>query len=84
MSQITQAQDITLEELQDQFGLQSFGTPGAFSEWQDVLPSPSPFERQQLKRMQQNYANLAWRRNFSEEAVKMVVLSPLLDLASRP
>ncbi|MEM8504923.1 MAG: type I restriction endonuclease subunit R [Cyanobacteria bacterium P01_D01_bin.1] len=46
------------------------------------MPALSEQERQQLLRVQQNYMNLSDKQNFSEEAVKMVVLSPLLDLAA--
>lgn len=88
MAQITQARDISLEDLKSQFDLQP-ATPqflsqflGQFlSERQSELSALSEFE-QQLMRVQQNYLNLSGRKNFSAEAVKMVVLSPLLDLAA--
>lgn len=38
-------------------------------------------EKSSLERVKSNYLNLTKRRPMSEEAVKMVVLSPLLDLA---
>ncbi len=39
-------------------------------------------EKLTLERVKSNYLNLTKRRPMSEEAVQMVVLSPLLDLAS--
>ncbi len=82
MAQTAQARDVSLEELKSQFGLQPAAQANFLSEWQGELSAPSEFEQQQLIRVQQNYLNLSGRKNFSEEAVKMVVLSPLLDLAA--
>ncbi|MGF1521424.1 MAG: type I restriction endonuclease [Leptolyngbyaceae cyanobacterium] len=81
MTQLIQAKDISLEDLQIQFNLQSAAQKDFFNEWQENLPESTEPEKQQLARVQQNYFNLSMRRNFSEEAVKMVILSPLLDLA---
>jgi hypothetical protein len=81
MSQLIQARDISLEELQSQFNLQLSSIEDFFNELQIDFPEPTDFEKQRLERVRQNYLNLASRRSFSEEAVKMVVLSPLLDLA---
>lgn len=86
MAQTAQARDISLEDLKSQFSLQPAAQADFFSEWQSEwqgeLSALSELEQQQLIRVQQNYLNLSGRRNFSEEAVKMVVLSPLLDLAA--
>ena len=81
MVSITQAKDISLEELEEQFNLQLDDRSDFFSEWQREATETTPFEKQQLERLRANYKNLARRRNFFEESVKMVVLSPLLDLA---
>ncbi len=81
MVQTTQVKDISLETLQDQFDLQAVPYQDFFDEWQEESAPLSEFEQQQLARVQQNYGNLAKRSSFSEESVKMVVLSPLLDLA---
>ena len=78
--QTIQARDISLYELEEKFGLQSTDTD-FFTEWTDNLPSLTDLEKQSLKRVQSNYFNLTRRSLISEEAVKMVVLSPLLDLA---
>ncbi|MEM8642175.1 MAG: type I restriction endonuclease subunit R [Cyanobacteria bacterium P01_G01_bin.54] len=84
------SRDLSLAELQEQFDLQRADQPDFFPEWQTSgaiafgsaqSAIASATEKQQLQRIQQNYLNLASRKVFSEEAVKMVVLSPLLDLA---
>lgn len=79
--QTIQAKDISLYELEKKFNLQLSTDTDFFTEWKDNLPSLTDIEKQSLKRVQGNYFNLTRRRLISEEAVKMVVLSPLLDLA---
>lgn len=81
MASITQAREISLEDLEEQFNLQLDERDDFFSEWQREAAEATSFEKQQLERLRSNYQNLAKRKNFSEESVKMVVLSPLLDLA---
>ncbi|MBE9079546.1 type I restriction endonuclease subunit R [Romeria aff. gracilis LEGE 07310] len=81
MTQISQARDISLEELHCHFNLEIATSEDFFGEWRASLPAATDYEKGLLERVQQNYLNLASRRSFSEEAVKMVVLSPLLDLA---
>lgn len=81
MVQTIQAQDISLEELQEYFGLQLTSDSKFFPEWQDNLPSLTDEEKRCLERVSSNYFNLVNRRPLLEEGVKMVVLSPLLDLA---
>ncbi|NEQ35392.1 MAG: type I restriction endonuclease subunit R [Okeania sp. SIO3I5] len=81
MVQNIQAQDITLEELQENFGLQLTTDSQFFREWQDNLPSLTDEEKRSLERVRSNYFNLVNRRPLLEEGVKLVILSPLLDLA---
>ncbi len=81
MVPIIQARDISLYELEEKFGLQLSTDKDFFAEWTNNLPSLTEIEKQSSKRVQSNYFNLTRRRLISEEAVKMVVLSPLLDLA---
>ncbi|NER20490.1 MAG: type I restriction endonuclease subunit R [Symploca sp. SIO1C2] len=76
-----QAQELPLEELQEHFGLQLTTDSKFFPEWQDNLPSLTDEEKLRLERIRSNYFNLVNRRPLLEEGVKMVVLSPLLDLA---
>lgn len=75
------ARDIILDELEEKFGLQLVTDTAFFTEWTDDLPSMTDAEKFTLERVKSNYLNLTKRRPMSEEAVKMVVLSPLLDLA---
>ncbi len=81
MVQTFQARDISLDELKSKFGLRSVSNQDFFDEWQQVSPALSEFDHACLNRIQRNYQHLASQKSFSEEAVKMVVLSPLLDLA---
>ncbi len=81
MALIVQSKDITLDQLQASFNLQQASDPNFFREWQEDLPFLKEEEKLVLERVKHNYANLIFRRSLSEEAVKMVVLSPLLDLA---
>jgi predicted type IV restriction endonuclease len=81
MVQTTPARDISLYELEEKFGLQLVASADFFPEWVNDLPSLTAEENSSLERIQGNYLNLTQRRPISEEAVKMVVLSPLLDLA---
>lgn len=80
MVQTIQARDISLYELEDKFGLQLVTNSDFFPEWIKDLPSLNDAEKLSLERVKSNYLNLTQRRPMSEEAVKMVVLSPLLDL----
>jgi hypothetical protein len=80
MVQTIFAKDISLYELEEQFGLQPTDDQ-CFTEWLSDSPSVNESEKQVLNRVRSNYLNLIKRRFMSEEAVKMVVLSPLLDLA---
>ncbi|WP_193193785.1 type I restriction endonuclease subunit R [Nostoc sp. MG11] len=81
MVQIIPARDISLYELEEKFGLQLTTDTNFFPEWIENLPILTDGEKQALDRVKSNYLNLNKRRLMSEEAVKMVVLSPLLDLA---
>ena len=74
-------QDITLEELQENFGLQLITDSQFFREWQDNLPSLTDEEKRSLERVRSNYFNLVNRCPLLEEGVKLVILALLLDLA---
>jgi hypothetical protein len=80
MVQTIFAKDISLYELEEQFGLQPTDDP-CFTEWLSDSSPVNESDKQALNRVRSNYLNLIKRRFMSEEAVKMVVLSPLLDLA---
>jgi len=81
MVQTIQAKDITLYELKTIFGLQRVEDDEFFRDWQDNLPEITDVEKQQLDRVKANYFNLIEYPPLLENTVKMVVLSPLLDLA---
>jgi hypothetical protein len=90
MVKTIQARDISLYELEEKFGLQLVTDSSFFTEWTENLPILTDGEKSAMSndkplhvyaRVQSNYFNLNQRRPMSEEAVKMVVLSPILDLA---
>jgi hypothetical protein len=81
MVQFIQAKNIGLAYLKERFGLQKAENETFFSEWLDNLPEITDLEKQYLDRVKSNFLNLAERPPILENAVKMVVLSPLLDLA---
>ncbi|WP_414755271.1 type I restriction endonuclease [Anabaena sp. CCY 9910] len=81
MVQTIQARDISLYELEETFGLELVTDSNFFPEWRENLPLLTDIEKSSLERVKSNYSNLTKRRPMSEEVVKMVVLSPLLDLA---
>lgn len=81
MAQIVKARDISLYDLEEKFGLELNTDTLLFKEGLENLPALTEAEKQSLERVKSNYLNLTKRRFMSEEAVKMIVLSPLLDLA---
>ena len=81
MAQTIPAQDITINDLKTKLNLQQTNERQFFREWQDNLPEVSESEKQLLERIKTNFLNLIEYLPMLENAVKMVVLSPLLDLA---
>jgi hypothetical protein len=81
MVQTIQARDISLYDLEEKFGLELVTNLDFFTEWVENLPQLTDVDKLSLERVKNNYLNLTKYRPMSEEAVKMVVLSPLLDLA---
>ncbi len=73
-------EQLTLYDLEQQFGLQEVADASFFSEWQDDLPALSSAEQERLARVEAAYANLE-RRSLLENTVKLAVVAPLLDLA---
>ncbi|NJL47698.1 MAG: restriction endonuclease subunit R [Leptolyngbyaceae cyanobacterium SM2_5_2] len=72
---------ISLRRLHQDFGLVKVSQPGLFPEWQVDQPGLTDLERSTLSHLRQNFMyQLEWGQ-LSENLVKMVVLSPLLDLA---
>lgn len=81
MVQTLKASDVTLGDLVEQFGLAVTHNPQFFPEWTQASTEITDQEVQILERVRSNQENLLKTPPLSEEAVKMVVLSPLLDLA---
>ncbi|MBW4553279.1 MAG: restriction endonuclease subunit R [Aphanocapsa sp. GSE-SYN-MK-11-07L] len=82
MVQILQARNVTLGELSDRFGLELTDNEQFFWEWQDNLPDVAHTERERLDRVKSNFLDLLEYPPLLENTVKLVVLSPLLDLVN--
>lgn len=80
MVQTIAAEKITLYDLEKKFQLSLVENQQFFREWQEGLPELTDKEKEHLERVKASYFNLA-KRPMLEDIVKMVVLSPLLDLA---
>ncbi|MCL1474091.1 restriction endonuclease subunit R [Argonema antarcticum] len=76
-----QAKDISLSVLENKFGIQLVEDEQFFREWQDNLPEITDFDKQFLDQVKASYFNLIKYPPMLETTVKMVVLSPLLQLA---
>ncbi|MGF1521727.1 MAG: restriction endonuclease subunit R [Leptolyngbyaceae cyanobacterium] len=74
------ARDVKLHDLKARLGLQRSQDQSFFPEWSTGLPSLTKAEQHALDRIQRNYLYLL-EYPVMESIVKMVVLSPLLDLA---
>ena len=73
--------ELKLNDLHDRFSLVRVRDPAFFSEWCTDFPPLTEMEQLLLDRVQQNFLDQLATRSIIEESVKMVVLSPLLDLA---
>ena len=80
MVQTLPIEQLTLYDLEQQFGLQEVTDGSFFAEWQGELPALSSAEQERLARVEAAYANLE-RRSLLENTVKLAVVAPLLDLA---
>jgi hypothetical protein len=74
------ARTVKLHDLKSKFGLERVEDESFFSEWLEELPELSESDRQFLDHTKRNYLYLL-EYPVMESIVKMVVLSPLLDLA---
>jgi hypothetical protein len=81
MVQTFQAKNVTLGELSDRFGLELTEDEQFFQEWQIDRPELTAAEKQRLDRVKSSFSNLLEYPPLLEDTVKMVVLSPLLDMA---
>jgi hypothetical protein len=80
MTQAIAARKIKLHDLKTKFGLQQMQEETFFPEWLNDLPRLTEAQQQALDRIKRNYLYLL-EYPVMESIVKMVVLSPLLDLA---
>lgn len=78
---IIAANEITLRELKESFGLELTQDLNFFSEWLAADVLLSKLEREFLDRVKKNFVGLMEDPPMLENSVKMVVLAPLLDLA---
>jgi hypothetical protein len=75
------AGQVTLADLEDRYGLSLTTQENFFAEWCADLPSLSEVEQRSLDRVKANFTSLLKTPPLLENSVKMVMLSPLLDLA---
>lgn len=81
MPQLLNAQDITLADLQERWGVHRVTDADFLSEFKDGLQSLSELELLAVERIKQNFLDQLQSRLLIEETVKLVVIAPLLDLA---
>jgi hypothetical protein len=81
MVQTIQARNVALYDLETNFKIEWVEDDQFFREWQDDLPEIKDAEKQRLDRVKASYRNLLKHPPLLENTVKMVVLSPFLDLA---
>lgn len=67
--------------LEDRYGLREATQPDFFSEWARGLGELTELEKQYLDRVKTHFKRLLKSPPLLENSVKMVVLSPLLDMA---
>ncbi len=72
--------DLSLSDLKEKFGLKRDRTDSFFDNWLVSAEALSNYEQQAIARLKKNYENII-ETNPLEEVVKLVVVSPLLDLA---
>ncbi|TAE59317.1 MAG: restriction endonuclease subunit R [Nostocales cyanobacterium] len=70
-----------LSILEARFNLQRINDEKFFTEWWEDLPEITDLQKQYLDRIREHFLRLIKRPPILENAVKMIVVSPLLDLA---
>jgi predicted type IV restriction endonuclease len=78
---LTNARNLTLSDLRRTCGLRPNTSDRYFQNWLDRSPPLNEYEQQGLERLAANYRYLLQEDSPLEEVIKLVVLSPLLDLA---
>ncbi|MDC0832042.1 restriction endonuclease subunit R [Geitlerinema sp. CS-897] len=75
------ARTVALSELEERFRLKFSDDLSIFPEWQSELPELSQEEKDRCDRIKTSYTYLLRYPPLLENTVKLVVLSPLLDMA---
>ncbi len=78
MVQTIQAQDISLEELENLFNLQLVEEAQFFREWEESLPEITDWQKQLLDQLKAGYFNLIKKPPLLEKPINMAIVSPLL------
>lgn len=81
MLSVIPASQVSIDYLEKQYGLQESAQPDFFTEWTAGLGVLTDIEQQYLDRVKTHFKHLLKSPPLLENSVKMVVLSPLLDLA---
>ncbi|MHC5599966.1 MAG: restriction endonuclease subunit R [Nostoc sp.] len=81
MVQVMPDHNVSLAYLEARFGLQQTEGEDFFTELFDTLPEITDIEKEYLDRVKTNFMRLVKHPPILENAVKMLVVSPLLDLA---
>ncbi|MEQ8976108.1 MAG: type I restriction endonuclease subunit R [Coleofasciculus sp. C1-SOL-03] len=71
----------TLKYLRDNFNLERTSESGFFPEWQEELPALTDTDIQTLNRIRDRYFHQLDEGMMLESGVKMMIVSPLLELA---
>ncbi|MEL6263590.1 MAG: restriction endonuclease subunit R [Cyanobacteria bacterium J06626_6] len=80
MIQVRQANQLTLRDVEDKFGVQRTREPDFFTLWQQPAIALSEYDKKVLDQAQSSFLYLA-KDLVQEPLVKMVVVSPLLSVA---
>jgi hypothetical protein len=80
MTEIIQASNLELYEVEEKFHLQEVSDPLFFTEWQNVPTVMTSYEQHWLDQAKEDFLSLK-RHPLHEEIVKMVVLAPLFSMA---
>lgn len=75
MPQTLNAQDITLADLQERWGIHRVTDAAFLSELKDDLPALSDLELVAIERIKQNFLDQLQSRLLIEETVKLVVMA---------
>jgi hypothetical protein len=81
MVQAISKQIISLNQVHEKFGLRRTDSDRFFTEWWENLPELSGSEKGRLDQIKRRYDYQHSDNPLLEETIKMIVVSPLLDLA---